>query len=93
MCCVLIHYFTILYNTTGWLLSKLIYRVKKSAGFGQPEATAKDVNILRLSEEQTMTGVKLSQKAIHNTIIITANTEVVNTFSKSPMVRSMDDVD
>jgi len=40
-----------------------------------------------------MTGVKISQKVIHNTIIITANTGVVNTFSESPMVRSMDDVD
>jgi len=60
--------------------SKLIYRVEKTRGSRQPQATAKDLNILSWFEVQTVTGVKLSQKAIHNTIIITANTGVVNTF-------------
>ena len=68
-----INYFIILYNTTGWILSKLIYWVTKTTGSGKPEAAAKCVNKLSWFEVQTMTGVKLSQKSIHNTIIITAN--------------------
>jgi hypothetical protein len=65
----------------------------RTAGSGQPEATAKHSEILSFFDVQTITVLMLSQKGIQNTIIITANMGVVNSFSESPVVRSMDYVD
>jgi hypothetical protein len=65
----------------------------KPAGSEQPEATAKHFEILSFFDVQTITLVMLIQNGIQNTIIITANTGVVNSFSESPVVRSMDYVD
>lgn len=44
-------------------------------------------------DTQTMTGVMLNQKGIHNTIIITANVRVVNSSLESLILRPIDDVD